>query len=556
MTDPLACFRQPLTGSLDPMQFSSLAQFFSESAKLHGDKLAFTALGHSISYRQLDELSDNFAAYLQQKTKLQVGDRIAIQLPNILQFPIAAIGAVKAGLTLVNTNPLYTSREMKHQFQDADVKAIVILENFGDKLEHIIGDTAIETVITTELGDALPAVKRYAINFALRYIKKMVPKFKITGAVQWQSVLSASTQAAQLVSDIPRDETAVILYTGGTTGLAKGAMLTHANLLANMFQLRAVSMGIIHDGTDTLIAPLPLYHSYAFMLHMLTMFYAGNHNVLVPNPRDIDSLISVMRTTRPNGIVGINTLYLALCRHKDIRKVDFSHLRFSGAGGMALTPSVAKEWGEITQCEVFEGYGLTECSPIVTLNPVGAVRLGTVGVAVPETELKVIDDDGKDVTGSESGELLIRGPQVMKGYWNNDEATANSIDSEGWLKTGDCALIDDEGYVKIVDRKKDMIIVSGFNVFPSEIEELVNSMPEVSESAVIGIPNEDSGELVKLFVVAKNPSLDVSSIKAFCKENLTAYKVPKQIVIVDDLPKSNIGKILRRELREQELAKT
>lgn len=555
MTDSSASFNQPLTGDLDPNQFGSLTEFFDHALSQYADKPAFTALGSTISYSDLAAQSDAFAFYIKTKTSLKAGDRIAIQLPNILQFPVVAIGALKAELILVNTNPLYTAREMKHQFNDSGVTAIVILENFCDKLERILPETEITTVITTQLGDMLPFVKRHGINLALRYIKRLVPSFSLPNAIKWRDVVAHAPTQALPQPKVSRDDTAIILYTGGTTGLAKGAMLTHANLLANMLQLRAVSRSVIHDETDTIIAPLPLYHTYAFLLHCLTLVYAGNHSVLVPNPRDIDGLVALMAKVKPTGIVGINTLYLAMCRHKDIRKVDFSQMRFAGAGGMALTVSVAEEWQEITDCEIFEGYGLTECSPVVTLNPVGAVKLGTVGLAVPETELKVVDEEGKTLAVSESGELLIRGPQVMKGYWNNPEATAEAIDAEGWFKTGDYATIDANGYVKIVDRKKDMIIVSGFNVFPSEIEEVVNSMQQVAESAVIGIPDEHSGELVKLFVVAKDTKLTTDTIKAFCKENLTPYKVPKEIVIVDDLPKSNIGKILRREIREQELAK-
>lgn len=542
-----------LNGDLDPDQFSSLPELYDYACQVYAKKSAFSALGSTITYSELQEYSDAFSWYLQKKSSLKPGDRIAIQLPNILQFPIAAIGALKAGLVLVNTNPLYTAREMKHQFNDSSVRAIIILANFCSKLEEILPDTGIEFVITTELGDMLPPIKRIVVNAAARYIKRMVPEYKIANTTAWTSVFNKASLTAEHKNVNSGTDTAIILYTGGTTGIAKGAMLTHKNLLANMMQLRAVSKSVIRDGQDTIVAPLPLYHTYAFMFHCLTMVYAGNHSVLIPNPRDVDDLLEVMRRVKPNGFVGVNTLYLALCRHKDIHSVDFSDLRFSGAGGMAMTVNVAKEWTRITNCEVFEGYGLTECSPVVTVNPPGRVKLGTVGPAVPRTQLKVVSDDGQDLMQGETGELWVRGPQVMKGYWQNAEATAQAITSDGWFKTGDYAQIDSDGYVRIVDRKKDMVIVSGFNVFPSEIEELVNSHSEVFESAVIGIPNEKSGELVKLFVVPKSMSLTKEQILQFCKLNLTPYKVPKEIVFVKELPKSNVGKILRRELREREL---
>lgn len=544
-----------LTGDLNPSRFSRVPEIYEHAFRVYAQRPAFTALGHTITYEDLQRFSDQFCEYLKAQPALSPGDRIAIQLPNILQFPVAALGAMKAGLVLVNTNPLYTAREMAHQFKDSGVKAIVILANFCDKLEHVLPETDIRVIVVTELGDMLPGLNRIAINFALRYIKKLVPRYALPTAASWRAIVSGKGAEKPAACRDSGTDTAIILYTGGTTGIAKGAMLTHANLLANMMQLRAVSKAVIKDGSDTIIGPLPLYHTYAFMFHCLTMILAGNHTVLIPNPRDIDGLIKVMRKAHANGFVGINTLYLALCRHKDIGKVDFSDMRFAGAGGMALTVNVAREWTRITNCEVFEGYGLTECSPVVTVNRPGHVKLGTVGPAVPDTELQVVDDTGLVGGVGDKGELWVRGPQVMKGYWQNPEATAEAITADGWFKTGDYATIDADGYVSIVDRKKDMIIVSGFNVFPSEVEELVNAHPGVFESAVIGVPSERSGEAVKLFIVPRDPALDVETMKAYCRENLTAYKVPREIVFVKDLPKSNVGKILRRELREQELAR-
>jgi long-chain acyl-CoA synthetase len=541
-----------LQNDLDPKQFDTLNDMFDAAFAASPDKPAFTCMGKTMTYRELDHYSRQFANYLRLHAELKPGDRIALQLPNILQFPIAAIGATRAGLVLVNTNPLYTAREMKHQFKDSGVKAIVILANFGDKLQLILKDTEISTVIVTELGDMLPPVKRMLVNSVLRYVKKMVPAFDIPQAVKWSTVLKAPAALRNLESGT---DVAIILYTGGTTGLAKGAMLTHSNLISNMMQLRAVSRSLIKDQQDTVLAPLPLYHTYAFMFHCLAMVYAGNHNILIPNPRDIEGLIKTMQKIQINGFVGINTLYLALARHPDIHKVDFSDMRFSGAGGMALTVTVAKEWEKVTKSEVYEGYGLTECSPVVTVNPAGKVKIGTVGPAVPMTELKLVDDAGNDVPEGGTGELWVRGPQVMKGYWQNEAATREALTEDGWFKTGDYAEIDSEGYVKIVDRKKDMIIVSGFNVFPSEVEEVVNAHPKVMESAVIGVACEKTGEKVKLFVVNRDPSLTESELIVYCRENLAAYKIPREVVFTSDLPKSNVGKILRRELREQELKK-
>ncbi|MBC54087.1 MAG: long-chain fatty acid--CoA ligase [Gammaproteobacteria bacterium] len=539
---------------LNPAQFNQIVDIFEHAFKHYADKPAFSCLGHTISYAELDAHSARFASWLRDKSGLQAGDRIAIQMPNLLQFPVTVVAAARAGLVIVNTNPLYTAREMKHQFSDSGVKGIVILENFCDKLESIIKDTDIECVVVTQLADMLPQPKRLLMNLAVKYLKRMVPSWSIAGAVNWSDALSGAAQT-RAVPDSGTD-VAIVLYTGGTTGLAKGAMLTHSNLVHNMMQLRSVSKPLINDGQDVIVAPLPLYHTYAFMFHCLAGVYAGNHSVLIPNPRDLDGLIKTLASLpQINGFVGINTLFLAMSRHKDIGQVDFSQMRFTGAGGMALTISVAEEWQRVTGCQVYEGYGLTECSPVVSVNPHDRVKIGTVGPPVPGTEIKTVDDDGKDLGTGEKGELWVRGPQVMKGYWRNEAATQDSITADGWFKTGDFAKIDEDGFIKIVDRKKDLIIVSGFNVFPSEVEEVVNSHPGVAESAAIGVPSEKSGEGIKLFVVRRDNVLTIDDITAHCRENLTAYKVPKEIVFVDDLPKSNVGKILRREIREQELKK-
>ena len=547
---------QPMSTApdLNPGQFAQIVDIFEYAFKHYADKPAFNCLGHTITYAELDEHSARFASWLRDKSGLRAGDRIAIQMPNLLQFPVTVVAAARAGLVIVNTNPLYTAREMKHQFSDSGVKGIVILENFCDKLESIIKDTDIECVVVTQLADMLPQPKRLLMNLAVKYLKRMVPSWSIPGAVTWSDALDCAAEKRPAPDG--GTDVAIVLYTGGTTGLAKGAMLTHSNLVHNMMQLREVSKPLIKDGQDVIVAPLPLYHTYAFMFHCLAGVYAGNLSVLIPNPRDLDGLIKTLKSLpQINGFVGINTLFLAMSRHKDIGQVDFSEMRFTGAGGMALTISVAEEWQRVTGCQVYEGYGLTECSPVVSVNPHDKVKIGTVGPPVPGTEIKTVDDDGNDLGLNEKGELWVRGPQVMKGYWQNEAATRESITEDGWFKTGDFAKIDEEGFIKIVDRKKDLIIVSGFNVFPSEVEEVVNSHPGVAESAAIGVASEKSGEAIKLFVVRRDNVLTIDDITAHCRENLTAYKVPKEIVFVDDLPKSNVGKILRREIREQELKK-
>lgn len=538
-----------LPDTLNPAQFASLADALRHVTQTHGERPAFTCLGHTLTYAQIDALSDAFARFLTQKTPLQPGDRIAVQLPNLLQFPVVVYGAIKAGLIVVNTNPLYTAREMRHQFIDSGVRAIVILANFADKLEQVLPDTDIETVIVTELGDLHPPLRRWLINSVTRHIKKLVPKYSLPKAIPLRDCLSV--QGELRFCSRGGNDVAVLLYTGGTTGYAKGVMLTHRNLLANMMQTRSRCLEVIRDREDTIVAPLPLYHSYAFMFHCLVMPLGGNHNLLIPNPRDLPALITAMRSMPIHGFVGLNTLFLALMNHPDFRKVDFSLLRFSGAGGMPLTRSVAEEWQQVTGCEIFEGYGLTECSPVVSVNRIGQNRPGTVGPPVPETEVRVVDDTGVDVATGDVGELWVRGPQVMLGYWGLAGDTAQVLDSEGWFKSGDFARLDADGFIRIVDRKKDMILVSGFNVIPGEIEEYVNAHPQVKESAAIGIPNAQTGESVVLYVVPRADSLTKEALLSYCREGLTPYKVPRLIIFTDDLPKSNVGKVLRRALREK-----
>ena len=541
---------EKLPDDLRPEKYSSLGQVIEYITTEHAQLPAFSCFGRTLRYQDVDELSSRFAHYLQNQTALVPGDRIAIQLPNLLQFPVVFYGAIKAGLIVVNTNPLYTATEMVHQFKDSGVKAIVILANFCAKLEQIIVDTDIETVIVTQLGDLQKPGKRLLLNLGAKYLKKMVPAYSLPASVDFNIAIKSPNSYNKDIAHGAGDDVALILYTGGTTGTAKGVMLSHNNLIANMMQLRARCLLVIEDRIENIVAPLPLYHSYAFLLHCLVMPYAGNHNILITNPRDLDSLVGLLKKTAVTGIVAINTLYLALLRHPDIAAVDFSKLKFSGAGGMAMTTSVAEEWERVTACEIIEGYGLTESSPVIAVNIPGAVRLGTVGPVVPETEIRIVDDEGLDVPRGEKGELWVRGPQVMLGYWQQQQATAETITADGWLKTGDYVQVHADDYLSIVDRKKDMILVSGFNVFPTEIEDWVSRHPDVLECAAIGVTNERTGESVKLFVVSRGRDIAEQELIAHCKQGLTAYKVPREIIFVADLPKSNIGKILRRELRE------
>ena len=541
--------KEKLSDDLSPQNYESLSGVIDYIAREHGSLSAYTCLGVTLTYSEVDDLSNRFAKYLQTETELKAGDKIAIQLLNLLQFPVVLFGAIKAGLIVVTTNPLYTSKEMKHQFKDSGVKAVVILESFCEKLEQILPETEISTVIVTSLGEFQPAMRKIMINFGAKYIKKIIPNYSLPKAINFLDTISGADDYERSSGSGKGDDVAVILYTGGTTGVAKGAMLSHRNLISNMMQLRSRTLSLIRDKVENIAAPLPLYHSYAFLLHCLAMPYAGNHNLLIPNPRDIDSIISLFRKFVINGFVGINTLYLAMLQHKDFKTIEFKDLKFCGAGGMPMSTSVAQEWEAVTGREIHEGYGLTECSPVVSVNIPGRVRFGTVGELVPETESKVVDDHGIEVPEGDRGELWIRGPQVMLGYWGDETLAEDSVDKQGWFKTGDYVEVSEDGYITIVDRKKDMILVSGFNVFPNEIEDWVNLHPHVLECAAISIPSERTGEAVKLFVVVKGDGVSEDALIKHCKEGLTAYKVPKEYSFVDELPKSNIGKILRRELR-------
>lgn len=532
----------------------TIPKMFAKACKEYADRPMFSCMEHTLTFRDVDHLSAKFAAYLQQHTHLKPGDRIAIQLPNILQYPVVMFGAMRAGMVVVNTNPLYTAHELKHQLNDSGAKALIVLANIAHNAATIISETPVELVIVTELADLHPPLKRLLINFIVKYIKKIVPAFSFSHQVNFRTVLGAAEKPLQPAS-LAADDIAVLQYTGGTTGVSKGAMLTHRNLIANMLQLNEHMKNIFREKLELLIAPLPLYHIYSYTLHCTSAVTLGNHSLLIPNPRDIPGFVAALKNKPFTLFVGLNTLFNALLRNAEFRKLDFSHMRLTASGGIALTTDTAIRWQELTGRPISEGYGLTETSPVVSTNPFDAVQLGTVGTPLIDTECKVIDEQGDNLPVGEAGELCIRGPQVMKGYWRRLDATAEVIDAEGWFKSGDIAVIAADGYIKIVDRKKDMINVSGFKVYPNEVEDVLGSHPDIIESAVIGIPDKEGSETVKAFVVISNPDLTVQQIRDFAKIKLTPYKVPQLVEFCQELPKSNVGKVLRRELRDKEITK-
>jgi len=544
--------------TIDIHAYTSVVEVFERSCKRFADRPAFSNLGVTLTYAELERHSAAFAAWLQQHTDLVPGDRIAVQMPNVLQYPIAVFGALRAGLIVVNTNPLYTEREMRHQFKDSGARALVYLNMFGKRVQEVLPDTGIEYLIEAKMGDLLPAAKGWLINTVVDKVKKMVPAYHLPQAVSFKQVLREGRGQVHKPVPLTLDDIAVLQYTGGTTGLAKGAMLSHGNLVANMLQVLACfsqhgpdGQKMIKDGQEVMIAPLPLYHIYAFTANCMCMMVTGNHNVLITNPRDIPGFIKELGKWRFSGLLGLNTLFVALMDHPGFRQLDFSALKVTNSGGTALVKATAERWESLTGCRIVEGYGLTETSPVASTNPYGQLaRLGTVGMPVAGTAFKVINDEGNEVPLGERGELCIQGPQVMKGYWQQPEATAQALDAEGWFKTGDIAVIDPDGFTRIVDRKKDMIIVSGFNVYPNEIEDVIMGHPQVANCAAIGVPDERSGEAVKLFVVAREGGLSLDELKAYCKANFTGYKVPKHIVLRESLPMTPVGKILRRELRD------
>ena len=533
---------------INPQGFQTIPDVLAYAVGHYADQPAFTSFGRTLSYMELDRLSAAFAVYLQQETDLQPGDRIAIQLPNLIQYPVVLYGAMRAGLVVVNTNPLYTATEMEHQFKDSGAKALIIHKSMAHKADKIIQNTDVKHLFVTQVGDLHGFVKRTLLNAAVKYLKKMEPKYHLPGAISLRSaLLKYLGDVPVLVQRGPAD-IAALQYTGGTTGVSKGAMLTHANLISNTLQLSHRISGIGEDWQREVISPLPLYHIYAFTIAQAVLV-AGGHSVLIPNPRDIDGFVKELGNWQPSGFLGLNTLFVALCNKELFRALDFGSLRVTISGGMALTHAAADLWQETTGCTILEGYGLTETSPAVCTNVPGAIQIGSIGCPVAHTDVQIIQD-GEEQPVDTPGELCVKGPQVMRGYWQRESETQECFTPDGYFMTGDIAVRQADGYFRIVDRAKDMIIVSGFNVYPNEVEDVVSSHPDVIECAAVGVEDGASGEAVKLFVVAKTPELTREEIRDWCKERLTRYKIPKYVEFAEDLPKSNVGKILRRMLKE------
>ena len=537
---------------IDPDAYPSLVAIIDEAIARFPDRPAFENLGVRITFAELDRLAKDFTGFLVSRAGLGKGDRIALMMPNVLQYPVALVGALRAGLVVVNTNPLYTVRELRHQLTDSGARAIVVLENFGHVLEECIDDTDVEHVVVTGLGDMLSFPKNVLVNFVVRRVKKLVPRFRIDGAVRWEDALASGRGAAAGEAELTGDDIAFLQYTGGTTGVSKGAMLTHRNMVSSVLQADGFLRPFAHEGEEVIITALPLYHIFALAVNCLTYMRFGAMSVLITNPRDMPGFVRILKGVRFTAITGVNTLFNGLMNTKGFAALDFSPLRISVGGGMAVQSAVAERWKEMTGIALLEGYGLTETSPCACMNPLHLEDYtGAVGVPMPSTECRVVDDRGCALPIDTPGELCIRGPQVMRGYWNRPEETAAAIDEEGWLRSGDIGEMDARGFFRIVDRKKDMILVSGFNVYPNEVEEVLSQHPEVLEVGAIGVPDELSGEAVKIVVVKRSPGLTEESLRAYCQEQLTGYKRPRHIVFASELPKTNVGKILRRELRER-----
>ena len=540
MTAPQSAIRffpyeQAMLKALNPEGYINLVDMFEQACLEHANRPAYTAIGQTLTFGDIEQMSRNFAAYLLGEAGLLPGQRIAIQLPNLCQYPIVAWGALRAGLVLVNTNPLYTQRELLHQFTDAGVNALVCLADLMPALEDVVPQTGIERVIVTNVFDLIEA--------------QPAPVTSLEGVVTLPEALRLGAGADLPDPSTGLNDVAVLQYTGGTTGVAKGAVLTHGNILASARQSGSVVV-LDPDAPDIVIAPMPLYHIYGFTMNIVSVFCAGGHSVLIPDPRDIGGMIAVMKNHPFTALAGVNTLFVGLMQHPEFDTVDFSHVKGVIAGGAALVEEIATEWQRRTGSEIFEGYGLSETSATLTCNTEAFRRLGTVGKPLPSMEVKLVDESGQDIGPGEEGELLVRGPQVMHGYWNRPEASLEALDNDGWFRTGDIAAWQEGGFIKICDRLKDMILVSGFNVYPNEIESVVYTHPDVLECAAVGIADEKTGEAVKLFVVSTDPALNENTLRDYCREQLTAYKVPKLVVFQQELPKSNVGKILRRELRE------
>lgn len=542
--------------TINPDHYSSLVEMFENAVNKYASQTAFVNMGTEMSYQKLEERSRAFAAYLQHELKLKKGDRVALMMPNLLQYPVALFGVLRAGMIAVNVNPLYTPRELEHQLKDAQVSAIVIVSNFAASLQKVIKRTPVEHVIITSLGQMLPRAKGTVVDFVVKYVKRLVPKYYIPGAISMRKTIRIGKKLEYIKPEINGDDIAFLQYTGGTTGVAKGAILRHRNMIANVMQTRGAYGSLLAEGKELVVTALPMYHIFALCVNCLLFVELGGKNLLITNPRDIPGFVKELQKHAVTAITGVNTLFNALVNNDEFKTLDFSHMHLSVGGGMSVQRAVAEKWKSITGLHLLEGYGLTECSPLVAGNPYDTEDYtGAIGVPVPSTDVRFVDEMGQPVGFDQIGELQVRGPQVMSGYWNRPDATDEVLDSDGWISTGDIVRMDEDGLIYIVDRKKDMILVSGFNVYPNEIEEVVAMHKKVLEVAAVGQAHEVSGEIVKIFVVRKDKSLTEDEVIAHCRKHLTGYKIPKLVEFRDELPKTNVGKILRRVLRDENNAK-
>ena len=549
-------YPQGVPAEINPDQYASLKAIFDESCRVYASLPAYSNLGTMLSYAELEKLSRQFGAYLQKTVGLRKGDRVALMMPNLLQYPVALFGVLRSGMVAVNVNPLYTERELEHQLKDSGAHTIVIVENFAATLQAALPNADVQHVVVTAIGDLAPFPKRALVNFVVRKVKKMVPAWRIEGAVPFRAALAQGAQQSLDEVEVTGKDIAFLQYTGGTTGVAKGAVLTHRNMVANVLQASAWLGPYLTRGSEVVITALPLYHIFSLTANCLVFMKIGGHNILITNPRDMPGFVKELSKWKFTAITGVNTLFNGLLHTAGFDQLDFSGVKIALGGGMAVQRAVAAKWKQVTRSTLVEAYGLTETSPAACINPLDLKDYnGSIGLPIPSTDLSIRDDDGKELKIGEVGELCFKGPQVMRGYWQRPDETAKVLSADGWLRTGDVGRVDARGYVYIVDRKKDMILVSGFNVYPNEVEDVIAMHPGVREVAAVGVPDEHSGEVVKLFVVKKDPNLTEAALKDWAHKELTGYKRPKYIEFRDELPKSNVGKILRRELRDEELKK-
>ena len=546
----LKSYDQGIPEEIDPNEYSSIADLLNKSFDKYADRDSYSCMGTTLTYRELKTASLKFASYLQNDLGLKKGSRVALMMPNILQYPIALFGILQAGMVAVNVNPLYTARELEHQLKDSGAEAIIIFANSANVLEKVISKTPVKHVMVTEIGDLLKFPKNYIVNFVLKYVKKMVPSYSLPGSIRFVDALAGGDFQKFAPVEVGHDDIAFLQYTGGTTGVSKGAVLTHKNIISNLLQARAWIKDFISEGGETIITPLPLYHIFSLTANCLCFSSIGATNVLITNPRDFKGFVKELSKWNFTAVTGVNTLFNALMNEPGFSELDFSHLKLTLGGGMAVQRSVAEKWKDITGAPLIEAYGLTETSPAACMNPMTSKEFsGNVGLPISSTIVSIKDDDGNDLAHGEDGEICIKGPQVMQGYYNRPDETEKVMTSDGYFRTGDIGHMNSDGFVKIVDRKKDMILVSGFNVYPNEVEDVVSSHPGVFESAAVGVPDDKSGEAIKVYVVKHDDGLSVDELKSYCSENLTGYKRPKHFEFRPDLPKSNVGKILRKDLR-------